>query len=292
MKSKKPEKRGNKNRFLLIIALVLVAYTGVLAVLIIVSQGEKLPIYWEISSGGELRGYVVPSIHASRVSYKGEVGRLIGMADAVALEIDVNELFSKVKQLNLTGENLEKSLSPETIRYYKGFFGEAEWEIIKTWKAGIVSSIVDSKLAEGLGATNKMDEFAFERGLALDKKIIGLENASVQIEFILNDTEDSIKSLEEVARNETEYLKSFAFIESIYQKADLELMRALCNLGANESAEARYSAAFRDPVLQNRTKEVLKRQKAFVMVGFCHIPGIIDELKKEFEVKEINSVRK
>ncbi len=212
--------------------------------------------------------------------------------DVVALEVDLNEVLNKAEGLNLTGENLERSLSLEAIKYYRDFFGEAEWEVIKTLKAGVVSSIVDSRLAEEHGLINKMDEFAFGRALTLDKKIIGLENASLQIDFLLDSPEDSIRSLEEIAGNETEYRKSLDAIETIYKKGDLELMRALYRLTANQSIEAQYSINVRDPILQNRSKEVLEKEKTLIMVGFGHVPGIIDELKKEFQVKEINSVRK
>lgn len=286
-------KSKSTNRFILATIFVWAAYSVfVISVFTLTRTDNKLPVYWEISSSNQFRGYVVPSIHLSKFSYRTRLGTLLNNVDAVALEINLGEFDKKIGGFNLTGGDLENILSKEAVAYYRNLFGGQEWNYMKTLKPAVLSSYVDNFLAQKGGAVNEMDRDAFEEAVALNKKVVGLEDIESQAGFLLENDTDSIKSLETVANNQTEYMRSFGFVEEIYQKGDVELMRALYNLDANGSTETKYSISVRDPILQRRSAEELKNQKTLIIVGFAHVPGIIDKLKMGFDVKEVNSVRK
>ncbi|MBI4163276.1 MAG: TraB/GumN family protein [Candidatus Aenigmarchaeota archaeon] len=251
------------------------------------TQQSKLPVYWEVWSGQDFRGYVVPSIHVSRYSYKNHIAELIKNVDIIALEVDLKE----PNNLTAEGQNIELTLSENSTTFFKTLFGNQTWETLRTKKPGIIFSYVLNRFAAEHGMINKMDLDAMKIATENGKQLVGLEKLESQIIFIVNDTYQSewLNRLEWISQNYFWLITELDLLDIFYKKGDPEGFKELYKLIGENSTVVKDEQTLRDPVLQKRSKEILKENKALVMVGAVHVQGVLDFLKTDFNLKEVGS---
>ncbi len=268
-----------------LVVVVLILFVSAILIFFPQTQQSKLPIYWEVWSGEDFRGYIVPSIHVSRYSYQNHIAELIKNVDVLALEVDLREDYNFTTE----SQNIELNLSRNSTIFFKNLFGNQTWETLRTKKPGIIFSGALNKFATEHGMINKMDLDTMKIATENGKQIVGLEKLESQIIFIVNDTYQSewMNRIEWISQNYFWFITEMDLLDIFYKKGDPEGFKELYKLIGENSTILKDQQQLRDPVLQKRSKEALKENKTLVMVGAAHVQGMLDFLKISFILREV-----
>ncbi len=255
---------------------------------------SKLPVYWEIRHDGDLQGYVIPSIHISKISYLDHIENLLQDVDNVALEVDFSEVESYIlynlDKLTVEGYHIGNFLSENAISKASDAVGSYAWNIVLNDKVpGFAASYIMNILFAQNGYTHSMDTETNAKAIELGKNVVGLEDVSLQIEFLVNETFDEywIQTIEELFSLDNP-LQSMEELEAVYSEGDLGKYRKIYQEESNKTFIS-YSQEIRDPVIQQRSKEVLKTGKTLIMVGALHVPDLVDFLGQDYELVEVRT---
>ncbi len=94
-------------------------------------------------------------------------------------------------------------------------------------------------------------------------------------------------SIDWIYQNYFWFITELDILDIFYKKGDAEGFKELYKLIGQNSTVVNDEQNLRDPVLQKRSKDVLKENKTLVMIGAAHVQGILDFLKDSFVLKEI-----
>lgn len=270
-------------------------------------QQKEQTLLWRVSGNGlQAPSYVFGTIHmicADGIRLSDSLGKAIRSADAVYLELDMDNMFEMLgamRKMRMKGDTtLADLLSSEDYTTVKTFFktqgGPIPFSMLETFKP-LLSASTLMESAASCSNSVAMEQLIMKEAKQHRKEVRGLETMAYQLSIF-----DSIPyklQAEQLAAyvkthaSKEDTRRELARMEEAYRSQDLRKMEALTledDMGI---------ARFTDLLLYNRNRNwVAKMQqlmpnKSFVFaVGAGHLPGELGVLtllrKKGYAVEPV-----